>query len=246
MSITMLKEGEFDSPDSEDDLIEQAAGILDSANAAEICGEVLFFDENETLKVLTVEAIIGKANYDYGHDALTELLEELDPNDPDDHLRMYKIKRWLASHPSEAQDHPPLANFRELSPHETQGLDLVAIECDRCKFNLAFERGYLERLAGVSLACPNCALQLNIPAAQEEGNGTCHVSGGGEVQFDHYVPVGELNDFVKDIVAHPSKYNRGIVDGHENAYYQFLKYLWITMPNGTEVRLYDYHSSLED
>lgn len=62
---------------------------------------------------------------------------------------------------------------------------------------------------------------------------------GSEVDFNVLVEINNLPYRVKHIWDNPSQYS-DYQDGSEDAYYNFLKYLWIIFPDGKEMQLAQY------
>jgi len=68
-----LKSGEIGMPcNTEKDLLEKCGRILDHACAYEILGEVVFEGTNKEYYVVTVEAVVQKANPAYVKEILRE------------------------------------------------------------------------------------------------------------------------------------------------------------------------------
>lgn len=59
---------------------------------------------------------------------------------------------------------------------------------------------------------------------------------GTEIGFEKDVPEDQILEVAQDIWDHPSKYS-DYKDGSDASFYSFIKYLWITYPDGHEVRL---------
>jgi len=60
---------------------------------------------------------------------------------------------------------------------------------------------------------------------------------GSEISFERFCSnSSELLNLCKDIWKHPSKYS-DYKDGTEDAYYKFLRFLWVKFPNGDEKQL---------
>ena len=53
-----------------------------------------------------------------------------------------------------------------------------------------------------------------------------------------YVSVDEVESKSKDIYENPQNYSE-FAKGSSDAFYKFLKYLWVTFPDGIEKRLMD-------
>lgn len=62
---------------------------------------------------------------------------------------------------------------------------------------------------------------------------------GSEIDFKVLVEINNLPYRAKHIWDNPSQYSDWD-DGSENAYYKFLKFLWIVFPNGEEIQLAQY------
>ncbi len=60
-----------------------------------------------------------------------------------------------------------------------------------------------------------------------------------EIVFELDIPMSEIRVVAKDIYDHPSQYS-DYSDDSEASYYNFLKYLYITFPDGKEERLVDF------
>lgn len=73
----MIREGELHDPCSIQELLEQCGRKLDKACSHEILGEVLFEDNDGDIYVVTVEALVGRANPDYAREVLAEEAEEM-------------------------------------------------------------------------------------------------------------------------------------------------------------------------
>lgn len=72
-----LKSGEIHLPCyTERDLLEKCGRALDHSCASEILGDVLFEGTDKEYYVVTVEAVVQKANPDYVKEVLKELEEE--------------------------------------------------------------------------------------------------------------------------------------------------------------------------
>jgi len=65
---------------------------------------------------------------------------------------------------------------------------------------------------------------------------------GSEITFEKKVPVDKINEVCADIWNNPKQYCD--YDG-ESAYYNFLKYLWVEFPDGSEKRLVDVLEEIE-
>ena len=61
---------------------------------------------------------------------------------------------------------------------------------------------------------------------------------GSEVSFKLFVDESDVVNKCKDIWNNPEKYSN-YKSGTEEAYYSFLKFLWVKYPNGEEQRLAD-------
>ena len=61
---------------------------------------------------------------------------------------------------------------------------------------------------------------------------------GSEVDFERFVPVEDVKKMCQDIWDHPDKYS-DYQPNSEEAYYDFLKYLWVKFPDGRDERLDD-------
>ncbi len=57
--------------------------------------------------------------------------------------------------------------------------------------------------------------------------------------FERKVYPHEIDKWLVDIWEHPSKYNDQVKDNSEQAFYRFLKFLWVKYPDGSEKRLVD-------
>jgi hypothetical protein len=70
----IIKTGEFDPGQCKDDgeIIEQAAGMMDSACTWDICGENLFLGEDGKYYTVTVEAEFAEANPAWVKEVLAE------------------------------------------------------------------------------------------------------------------------------------------------------------------------------
>ncbi len=62
---------------------------------------------------------------------------------------------------------------------------------------------------------------------------------GSEIDFNLRVSVSRLVETCQDICDNVSKYS-AYKEGTEEAYYSFLKYLWVSHPDGTDKRVVDY------
>lgn len=63
---------------------------------------------------------------------------------------------------------------------------------------------------------------------------------GSEYVFERFVPISEIDEKALDIWKNPTKYAT-----FSDAYYDFLKFLWIEFPNGKIVRLAEHVQELE-
>ena len=71
-----------------------------------------------------------------------------------------------------------------------------------------------------------------------EHQGSCRII-AAEIDFKTMiVPMSEIVSKCKHIWEHPEKYS-SYAAGSEDAWYRFLKYLWVRMPDGTDKRLAD-------
>lgn len=67
---------------------------------------------------------------------------------------------------------------------------------------------------------------------------------GSEIQFDLVVLPEEIFEKCHHIWEHPSDYS-DYKDNSEDAYYKFLKFLWVRFPDGKEERLCDIANTVE-
>jgi dCMP deaminase len=84
-------------------------------------------------------------------------------------------------------------------------------------------------------------MMLEIP--NDENEEICKIT-GSEIDFDLEVELSSISEVAKDIWKFPNIYSE-YKNGSEDAYYKFLKFLWIEFPNGEEVSLPNYVDSLE-
>lgn len=61
---------------------------------------------------------------------------------------------------------------------------------------------------------------------------------GSEIEFEKFVAPEDVEKVCQDIWDHPDKYSDYQAES-DSAYYDFLKYLWVEFPDGTEKRLGD-------
>jgi hypothetical protein len=61
----------------------------------------------------------------------------------------------------------------------------------------------------------------------------------GEISFELFVSESDLKAKILDIWDNANEY-WDVVANSENAYYSFLKFLWIDFPNGENIQLADY------
>ena len=61
---------------------------------------------------------------------------------------------------------------------------------------------------------------------------------GSEIDFRLEVKESAIDEKCQDIWDYPNKYCK-YSNGSEEAYYNFLKFLWVTFDDGREVRLTD-------
>lgn len=61
---------------------------------------------------------------------------------------------------------------------------------------------------------------------------------GSEIEYSAEISVSKVEEICLDVWRHPSKYSV-FEDGSKDAYYRFLKYLWVRYPDGREERLAD-------
>lgn len=86
--------------------------------------------------------------------------------------------------------------------------------------------------------------RLQTPEGEETKKRTCMIF-GSEIEFCiRDIAAADLQGAVKEIWEHPSKH-WDVKDGSEDAYYHFLKFLWIRYPDGKEERLTDFAKKLE-
>lgn len=64
---------------------------------------------------------------------------------------------------------------------------------------------------------------------------TCEINGTG---FPITVPMSELAEKAQEIWDHPNRFCN-VEPGTSEAYYDFLKFLWVEYPDGSERRLVD-------
>lgn len=109
---------------------------------------------------------------------------------------------------------------------------------------LQWIHGRLENVHGTS---PNVdymhklrAIIRAIPFKQETKNvaGPTCIIFGSEITFNMTVLESEIYKKSQDIWDHASKYS-DYKDGSEEAWYSFIKFLWIRFPDGREERLCD-------
>ena len=67
--------------------------------------------------------------------------------------------------------------------------------------------------------------------------GKCWIH-GVEIEFEKFVAPEDIEKICQNIWDHPEKYSE-YQEGSESAYYNFLKFLWVEFPDGTEKRLAD-------
>lgn len=85
-----------------------------------------------------------------------------------------------------------------------------------------------------------------IAAHKEKLSGkACRIFGAEDVSFQKYVPLSEIKQTCLEIWNHPDRFDNRFQADTEDAYYRFLKYLWVTLPNGNEIRLADIVYKLE-
>mgnify|MGYP001272942948 CR=1 FL=1 len=65
----------------------------------------------------------------------------------------------------------------------------------------------------------------------------CLIRGTG-IEFEKFVAPEDIEKVCQDIWDHPDKYSDYQAES-DSAYYDFLKYLWVKFPDGTEKRLSD-------
>lgn len=64
----------------------------------------------------------------------------------------------------------------------------------------------------------------------------CRIIGAEDVAFQKYVPAGLIEQTCAEIWNHPNRYSP-YAPGSEDAYYNFLKFLWVQYPDGSTKRL---------
>ena len=67
--------------------------------------------------------------------------------------------------------------------------------------------------------------------------GKCWIH-GVEIEFEQFVAPEDIERVCQDIWDYPEKYSE-YQAGSESAYYEFLKFLWVEFPDGSEKRLAD-------
>lgn len=67
---------------------------------------------------------------------------------------------------------------------------------------------------------------------------TCTIF-GSEIEFKKEVPRADLEKVCQDIWDHPDQYSKWQY-GTEEAWYNFIKFLWVKMPDGQVKRLTDF------
>jgi len=67
---------------------------------------------------------------------------------------------------------------------------------------------------------------------------------GSEVNFNVLVEFNNLRYRAQHIWDNPSQYS-DYPDGSDDAYYNFLKYLWVVFPDGKQVQLAEYIDKME-
>ena len=65
----------------------------------------------------------------------------------------------------------------------------------------------------------------------------CHIT-GSEITFDEWVPQDKIRERCQEIWDHPEKVSSYPAKS-EDAYYRFLKFLWVEFPDGSQQRLDD-------
>jgi len=61
---------------------------------------------------------------------------------------------------------------------------------------------------------------------------------GSEITFEKIVSMDQVKDVCRDIWEYPNEYFD--CGGNVDAYYSFLKFLWVKFPDGSEKRLVDF------
>jgi hypothetical protein len=72
--------GEFDTPKTTNDLLEEAGEKLDSACAWDIVGENLFVGEDGKLYTASVEVVIEEAHQDFAKQVIEDEIDALNPD----------------------------------------------------------------------------------------------------------------------------------------------------------------------
>ena len=80
--IECLTEGELLNPVTEQDLLEQAGGLMDKAYVYDILGDVIYLTEDGRWKVATIETSLAEANPPYLKARLEEWLAEAEADHP--------------------------------------------------------------------------------------------------------------------------------------------------------------------
>ena len=81
-----------------------------------------------------------------------------------------------------------------------------------------------------------------LPEIPKEGapQGTCSISGADGVDFQlDTIPEARLQEIAQYIWDNPGKHSDYAIGSSDDAYYRFLKYLWVKYPDGQEKRLAD-------
>lgn len=81
-------------------------------------------------------------------------------------------------------------------------------------------------------------LEAKVEALQPDNQPKCRIY-GSEISFELFVPEKDLKEKVADIWDNSSNY-WDVKNLSDEAYYSFIKFLWIDFPSGETVRLSDY------